>query len=41
VNPVATVQQNYGKNAYDTYSEPGLSLIRDRDEAYMRIRYTF
>jgi hypothetical protein len=41
VNPVATVQQNYGQNAYDTYSEPGLSLIRDRDEAYMRIRYTF
>jgi hypothetical protein len=41
VNPIATVQQNTGGNAYQTFSLPGLSVIKDRDEAYIRLRYTF
>ena len=30
-----------GDGAYRTWVENGLSVIRDRDEAYLRIRYTF
>jgi hypothetical protein len=41
VNPFATVTQQTGQNAYTTFTEPGLSVIRDRDEAYFRLRYTF
>jgi hypothetical protein len=41
LNPIATVDQQTGKDAYQTFSEPGLSLIRDRDEVYFRLRYTF
>jgi hypothetical protein len=41
VNPFGTVTQQTGQNAYTTFTEPGLSLIRDRDEAYFRLRYTF
>jgi hypothetical protein len=41
VNSFADVVQQTGQNAYTTFSEPGLSLIRDRDEAYFRLRYTF
>jgi hypothetical protein len=41
VNPFSTVQQQTGQNAYTTFTEPGLSVIRDRDEAYLRLRYTF
>jgi hypothetical protein len=41
VNPFSTVQQQTGQNAYTTFTEPGVSVIRDRDEAYLRLRYTF
>jgi hypothetical protein len=41
VNSFTDVVQQTGQNAYTTFSEPGLSLIRDRDEAYFRLRYTF
>jgi len=30
-----------GKGAYSNYLENGLSAVRERDEAYLRIRYTF
>ena len=30
-----------GRNAYDDFVENGLSVVRDRDEAFLRIRYTF
>ena len=32
---------NTGPNTYKDSIEPGLSLIRDRDELWMRLRYTF
>ncbi len=30
-----------GKNAYSDYIENGLTILRDRDEAFIRLRYTF
>jgi hypothetical protein len=30
-----------GRHAYDDFVENGLSVVRDRDEAFLRIRYTF
>jgi len=30
-----------GEGAYSSYVENGLSAVRERDEAYLRIRYTF
>jgi hypothetical protein len=30
-----------GRNAYRDFVENGLSVVRDRDEAFLRIRYTF
>jgi hypothetical protein len=30
-----------GKNAYDDFVENGISAVRDRDELFMRLRYTF
>ena len=30
-----------GRNAYDDFVENGLSVVRDRDEVFLRIRYTF
>jgi len=41
INPIGTVAQQTGTDAYKSFSEPGLSLIRDRDKAYFRMRYTF
>ncbi|HME71160.1 MAG TPA: DUF1302 family protein [Myxococcota bacterium] len=41
LNPIATVSQQTGSEAYKTFYEPGLSVIRDRDEAYFRLRYSF
>ena len=40
VNPLSLGEQN-GKGAYHVFTEPGVSVIRDRDEAYVSIRYTF
>jgi hypothetical protein len=40
INPVAPSNQA-GQDAYNTWVENGLSVVRDRDEAYVRIRYTF
>jgi hypothetical protein len=38
---LGTVTQQTGQNAYRAFYEPGLSVIRERDEAYLRLRYTF
>ena len=35
------VPDRAGKNAYDSFAENGLSLVRERDEVFMRIKYTF
>jgi hypothetical protein len=39
---VPTVLSNrVGRHAYQDFVENGLSAVRDRDEIFMRIRYTF
>ena len=39
-NPIAPSNQA-GAWSYNSWVENGLAVIRDRDEVYMRIRYTF
>jgi hypothetical protein len=41
VNGIAPASPRTGANAYQDPTEPGLSLIRDRDEVFMTLRYTF
>ena len=41
INGLAPVSERFGRHAYDTFTEPGLAVVRERDEIYMRIRYTF
>ena len=31
----------FGRNAYKSFTESGLAAVRERDEIYLRIRYTF
>jgi hypothetical protein len=40
INPLATGNR-FGRNAYDTFTEPGISVIRERDEIFLRLRWTF
>ena len=30
-----------GRHAYKDFAENGLSAVRDRDEIFLRVRYTF
>jgi len=41
INPLATPPVRAGGHAYDSFMDNGLSVVRDRDEVYLRIRYTF
>ncbi len=41
VNGIAPAGQRSGPNAYRDSVENGLSLVRDRDEVFMSLRYTF
>ena len=41
LNPIAPAGPRAGPNAYQDGTEPGLSLVRDRDEVFMTLRYTF
>jgi len=41
LNGIAPVGQRFGRNAYKTFIEPGLAVVRERDEIFLRIRYTF
>jgi hypothetical protein len=41
INELATVGERFGRNAYKTSVENGLAVIRERDEVFLRIRYTF
>ncbi len=34
-------QAGRGEGAYHSYVENGLSPVRDRDELFLRLRYTF
>jgi hypothetical protein len=38
---LAPASERFGRNAYDSFFEPGLSLVRERDEIFLRLRYTF
>jgi len=41
LNGLAPGGQRFGRNAYSSFIEPGLAAVRERDELYLRIRYTF
>jgi hypothetical protein len=41
INGLAPGGQRFGRNAYKTFIEPGLAVVRERDEIFLRIRYTF
>jgi hypothetical protein len=41
INGLAPASERFGRNAYKTFIEPGLAAVRERDELYVRIRYTF
>ncbi|MBW2383079.1 MAG: hypothetical protein JRG92_05550, partial [Deltaproteobacteria bacterium] len=41
VNPIAPAVPRAGSNTYYDSTEPGLSVVRDRDEVFMTLRYTF
>jgi hypothetical protein len=41
INSPAPVTTRFGRHAYDSFTEPGLSVIRERDEVFMRVRWTF
>jgi hypothetical protein len=41
INGLGPVQERFGRNAYKSFVEPGLALVRERDELFLRIRYTF
>jgi hypothetical protein len=41
VNGIAPAGARAGNNAYMDGFEPGLSVVRDRDEVWMTLRYTF
>ena len=41
LNGIGPAASRSGPNAYKDGTDNGLSLIRDRDEIYLRVRYTF
>jgi hypothetical protein len=41
INGLGPVSARFGRNAYKSFSESGLAAVRERDEIYLRIRYTF
>ena len=41
INPIAPAGPRGGANPYTVGIQPGLSIVRDRDEAFMILRYTF
>ena len=41
VNELAIAGSRFGRNAYKTSVENGLAVIRERDEIFLRLKYTF
>jgi hypothetical protein len=41
VTGLAPTSERFGRNAFDSFFEGGLSLVRERDEMFVRLRYTF
>ena len=38
---LAPTSERFGRDAFKSFFEPGLSLVRERDEIFLRLRYTF
>ncbi len=41
INPIGTAGVQEGTGAYKVGTEQGLSVVRDRDEVFLKLRYTF
>jgi hypothetical protein len=41
LNGLAPVGARFGRNAYKSFTESGLAAVRERDEIFLRIRYSF
>ncbi|MFP8878102.1 MAG: DUF1302 family protein, partial [Myxococcota bacterium] len=41
LTPVGAANGGAGKGSYTSYVQNGLSIVRDRDEVFMQLRYTF
>ena len=41
ISEVAPSGDRFGRNAYRSSVENGLAVIRERDEAFLRVKYTF
>jgi hypothetical protein len=41
LNDLSIVSDSFGRNAYRTTVQNGLAVIRERDEVFLRIKYTF
>ena len=41
LNDINIVGDSFGRNAYKTTVQNGLAVIRERDEIFLRIKYTF
>ena len=40
-DPASGAANRFGKHSQKSFYEPGLSALRERDEAFVRLRYTF
>ena len=41
ISELAPAGDRFGRNAYTLVVENGLAVIRERDEIFLRIKYTF
>jgi hypothetical protein len=41
IAPLGTIGSQVGEHSYSTAVENGLSVVRERDEVFLRLRYTF
>jgi hypothetical protein len=41
LTPIGVANGGAGKGAYHSYVQNGLSVVKDRDEVFLRLRYTF
>jgi hypothetical protein len=41
INEISTASERFGRNAYKSSVQNGLAVIRERDEIFLRVKYTF
>jgi hypothetical protein len=41
INEISIVSDRFGRNAYKSAVQNGLAVIRERDEIFLRVKYTF